>query len=165
MKKIAIIGSIKYGGEGKATRALIEFLQLKGFEVLYFCDSPSHSKLGRWYNKQLGRGKRILTGGFEGDPYIKNLAGRIKSSRFMAAISVGTSEILLHDLDCIKIFFCRAPADHETYFKRVYYASHRSRATAGRPDILDIVAAEKEKQLAAFQASDYVTFAWKTYEE
>lgn len=163
MKKVAIKGSMRYGGEGKVTKALVEFLQEKGYEVAHFSNLPSHHQLRRWYYKVLGNGKRIFTGSSEGDPYVKNLAERIKSERFDATIAVGAGDILLHDLSCIKIFFCRAPVDHEVYFKMARWI--RYRPSNGDPDLLDIVAAESKNQLDIFRASDYVTFAWKTYEK
>ena len=160
MKKVAIVGSMRYGGEGKVTKALVKFLQAKGYEVTHFSDLPSHHQLRRRYYKLLGIGKRIFTGSPEGDPYVKNLAERIKSERFDATIAVATGDILLHDLGCIKIFFCRGPTPHETYFKWAHTCPSN-----GDLDLLEVVDAQAKKRLAAFQVSDYVTFAWKTYED
>ncbi|KKR33233.1 MAG: hypothetical protein UT63_C0020G0003 [Candidatus Gottesmanbacteria bacterium GW2011_GWC2_39_8] len=158
MKKIAIVGSKIYSGEAKVTNALTEFLQSKGYEVTHFNDFISHYQQRRWNFKLLRMWKRIFINSSEEALYIKNLAERIKSGCFDATIAVGMGDVLLYDLGCIKIYFCRAPMDHENYFKWVSWGNND-------PELLEKVSELTKKQLSIFQASDYITFAWKTYEE
>lgn len=165
MKKIAIVGSEHLDGEGKVTKALIEFLCQKGFEVKYFCYNPDSSRIRMGYYKLIGLGKRMLIGNSERDKYVDNLAKHINSERFDVLIAVGAGDILLRDLNCTKIYFCRGVTPHETYFKWTYFNWAYDNTRRKKTDFLDLVDAEDKKELAVLKTSDYVTFAWKTYED
>ena len=163
MKKVAIVGSDRFGGEVKVTQALVNFLRSKNYDVCYFSDLPPIGKLREYFYEIRGIGKRIITGTYEGDPYIKDLASHIRLNNYVATIAVASEDILLHDLNCIKIFFCRGPTPNETYFKLAWEA--KCDLSKINQDWFDIIETSTNKRLEAFETSDYVTFAWHTYEE
>ncbi|MFC1864246.1 hypothetical protein ACFLYG_00235 [Chloroflexota bacterium] len=151
--KIVLVGPRGYNGGCVRLRAVTDFLVSENYQVkvYHYNDVPIKSRLV--YTAQQIFGNTTLD-----ERVVAELEDKIKKEVPDVIIAIGYMDIVLRDFDCLKIFFCEAPATDENYFA----LAHRS--TAKGYD-LEYIKELREREINAFNKADYVVFPWECYEE
>ncbi|MBI4317903.1 MAG: hypothetical protein HY675_05385 [Chloroflexi bacterium] len=155
--RIAVVGPTGFGGGQNATHAILRFLQSHNYDVVFF-DDRIDSPPPRWWRGYHRLRRMLFREGPARDVIQNQIADTIRAGGFTTVIGVQAGDVLLRDLPCRKIFFCRAPAAHELYFKLAQW-------TLDPSDRIRAVETSRRRELEVFRSSDHVTIAWKTYED
>ena len=154
--KVAVVGPTSYGGGSTVCKEIVRFLKSKQYDVTFFDNRITSPPPRYWY--WYHRVRNILFSTPAGyDKIISDIGSAIRNGGFDAVIS-DSGLIFFQKLNCMKIYFCRAPIAHEKYFKCADLNMDKEKERA-------FIDEARAFELATFQRADYVTIAWKTYEE